>query len=118
MKLIEQHISRAILSIAFLLAFGNGVFASSIQYVENTSQNISVVTEDEPEKPLLVTLSIGKDSQSISTQEHSGASFLATYCSNERVFYTRTSCSFQPNYYLSDQRELIFRHLYPFHFFW
>lgn len=103
---------------AFLLVFGNGAYALTANYVEIANQSTSSLSEEEPDKPLVVTFSTGKDSQSISPQEHSGAGFIAAHRSKDDVLYAKTFCSFQPVSYLGDQRRQIFRHLFPFHFFW
>lgn len=118
MKLCGKYISRLFLSIALVLVFGNVAFASEAIADKNRTAVISEFQNDN-QKPLVFNeISVGEVSQIVSQNEYSGLDFYGLFNSGRDFSYLRASSSVNSSYFLKDKRELIFRHLFPFHFFW
>lgn len=118
-KFMEKHIDRLLLSIVFLLAIGHHAIAFESWDVDSANQRVSLLEESESDQPIEINkFSLVKASQIISTQEYSGVGWLSAYCSEDSIAYARLSSHHTTVNYLEDQRRLLSRYLYPFHFFW
>ncbi|MBG44828.1 MAG: hypothetical protein CL530_12760 [Aequorivita sp.] len=118
MKHVEKHIGRLLFSIAITLVFGNVAFASKAIADSNRNAVISEFQNDN-QKPLLFNeISVGEVSQIVSQNEYLGLGLFGTFYSNQDFSYARASSSVNASYSIKDKRKLIFRHLFPFHFFW
>ncbi len=118
MKNVEKHISRLLVSIAILLVFGNVAFAAETT-VNNKATKISALQHDDNGKPFVFNeVSISEVSQTVSQNEYLGLDLFGTHCSNQDFSFARISSLYNSSYSLKDKRELIFQHLFPFHFFW
>ncbi len=118
MKHVEKHISKLLVSIAILLVFGNVAFAGEI-VVKHKATEISAVQHNEHGKPFVFNkLSIGESSQTVSQNEYLGLGLFGVFYSNQDFSFAHVSSLYNSSYSLKDKRELIFRHLFPFHFFW
>ncbi|MDN3723214.1 hypothetical protein QRD02_02375 [Aequorivita sp. SDUM287046] len=108
-----------LISIAILLVFGNLSFANlSFDGKEKTTV-ISDLQTDENGKPFVFNeISIGEASQTVSQNEYLGFGIGAIFSSNQNFSLTRDYSIIHSSFILKDKRELIFRHLFPFHFFW
>jgi len=116
-KPLEKHINKLIFSIALFLIFGNIAIAAE---GFNTKPKNPVVWEfqENDQKPFEIhKISIGDASQTVSHNEYIGLGFVEPAYSNQAITTVHIS-NFSSYYSLKDKRELIFRHLFPFHFFW
>jgi len=117
-KHVEKHIGRLLVSIAILLVFGNLAFAGET-VVKNKTTKISALQHNDHGKPFVFNeISIGEASQTVSQNEYLGLGLFGTFYSNQDFSFTNVSSLFNSSYSVKDKRELIFRHLFPFHFFW
>jgi len=118
-KFIEKHINKLLVSIAIFLVFGNMAFAAG--GFSNTSKSavISEFQDTDPVKPFIFNeLSIGEASQTVSQNEYLGLGLFGIFYSNHDFSSAHISSLYNSSYSLKDKRELIFRNLFPFHFFW
>ncbi|MBK5212705.1 MAG: hypothetical protein JJE55_03460 [Flavobacteriaceae bacterium] len=118
MKHVEKHISSLLVSIAILLVFGNVAFASEGFSDKSRSAIVSELQKDDHKPFVFHEISIGEVSQTVSQNEYTGLGFYGTFCSNQNFSFVHVSSLYNSSYSLKDKRELIFRHLFPFHFFW
>ncbi|WP_347373734.1 hypothetical protein [Aequorivita sp. Q41] len=106
-------------SIAILLAFGNVAFAAEKITINKETAKIAVLQVDKHEKPpVLNEISVGESSQVISQNEYLGLGFIGIFNSSQHFSYSTEVSKYNASYSLKDKRKLIFRHLFPFHFFW
>ncbi|WP_111878747.1 hypothetical protein [Aequorivita sp. CIP111184] len=118
MKNVEKHISKLLVSIAILLVFGNIAFAAET-LVNNKTTEISAVQHDDHGKPFIFNeVSVGEVSQTVSQNEYLGLGLFGLFYPSQDFSNARISSLYNSSYSLKDKRELIFRHLFPFHFFW
>ncbi len=118
MKHVEKHINKLLASIAILLVFGNVAFAAET-VVNHKAIEISAVHHENHGKPFVFNeVSIGEFSQTVTQNEYLGLDLFGIHYSNQDYSFARTSSLVNSSYSLKDKRELIFRHLFPFHFFW
>lgn len=118
MKSIEKHIGKLFVSIAILLVFGNRSFAAETFSDKAKSIVVSEI-HNNGQKPFVFNeISIGEVSQTVSQNEYMGLGLFGIFYSNQDFTYSRVSSAYNPSYFIKDKRKLIFRHLFPFHFFW
>ncbi|MDP2687262.1 MAG: hypothetical protein Q8O62_08575 [Aequorivita sp.] len=118
MKHVEKHIGRLLVWIAMFLVSGNVAFAT-----ESFSHKakIAIVSElqKNDNKPFVYhEISIGEASQTVSQNEYLGLGLFGMFYSGQDFSFARVSLLNISSYSLKDKRELIFRHLFPSHFFW
>jgi hypothetical protein len=117
-KSVEKHIGKFVFSIAILLAFGNVSFAEE-GFSDKAKNSILSELQNNDQEPLVFhEISIGDASQTISHNEYLGLGFVGMFYSGQDFSFARHSSLYNSSYSLKDKRELIFRHLFPFHFFW
>jgi len=117
-KLVEKHIGKLLVSIAIFLAFGNVAFASEGFNTKPKSVAISEFQKDDQKPFVLHEISIGEASQTVSHNEYLGLGFVGMFHSIQDFSFARACPLNTYSYSLKDKRQLIFRHLFPFHFFW
>jgi len=118
-KTVEKHIGKLFVSIAILLVFGNVSFANESIESKEKASIVSELQKDDQSKPFIFDgISIGKASQTVSQHEYIGLGFFGIYYSNRHFSFAQKSSLFNSSFTFKDKRELIFRHLFPFHFFW
>lgn len=118
-KHVEIHISRLLVAIAVLLVFGNVAIASEAFSGKAKVSVVDYLNHDDNNKPFIFNeVSVGEVSQTVSQNEYLGLNFYGSFCSNQNFSFARVSSKFNSSYSSKDKRELIFRHLFPFHFFW
>tara|TARA_A100001391_G_C5031222_1_gene268426 strand:- start:821 stop:1177 length:357 start_codon:yes stop_codon:yes gene_type:complete len=117
-KLVEKHISRLLVSIAVFLVFGNVAFAYESFSERTKSTVVSELQKDDHNPFVFNEISIGEVSQTVSQNEYLGLGLFGTFYSNQDFSFVRESSLINSSFTLEDKRELIFRHLFPFHFFW
>ena len=118
MKTFENHIGRLFVSITILLVFGNVAFAAEGYFEMRRGAFVSELQKEEHKPFILNEVSIGESSQIVSQNEYLGLGLFGAFYSNQDFSFARVSSLVNPSYLLKDKRELIFRHLFPFHFFW
>lgn len=118
MKTVEKHIGRLLVSIAIFLVFGNVTFAGETFADKDTTTVISEFQNDGQKPFVFNETSIGEVSQIVSHNEYIGLGFYGMFSSSQDFLYARVSTLFNSSFSSKDKRELIFRHLFPFHFFW
>jgi hypothetical protein len=117
-KQLEKHMSRLLVSIAVLLVFGNVAFASE-GFSEKSKSTVVAEFQKADQKPIVFDeISLGEVSQTISQNEYFGFGTFGMFNSSQDFSFSQVSSLFHSSYALKDKRELIFRHLFPFHFFW
>jgi hypothetical protein len=117
-KHVEKHISRLLVSIAVLLVFGNVAFAAE-DFSDKSDSSIVSKLQTQDQKPFIFNeIAIGEVSQTISQNEYLGLGLLGMFYSNQDFSFANVSLANNSSYFIKDKRELIFRHLFPFHFFW
>lgn len=119
MKLLEKHISNLFVALAIFLVFGNAANAHVV-YQENSKLAVISELQDENKgKPVVYdALTIGEVSQTISKNEYLGLNFVAPPAENQNFISAHEFPVIHCYYSSKDKRELIFKHLFPFHFFW
>jgi len=118
-KFIKNHIGRFLFSIAFLLALGNNAIAFESWTAVTTNQRASVEKESEQNRSKAFdTFSIVKAAQTITTQEYSSGGWLVANRSENSIIAAALASHHTTTYYLEDQRRLISRYLFPFHYHW
>ncbi|MAB57458.1 MAG: hypothetical protein CL524_07900 [Aequorivita sp.] len=118
MKHVEKHISRLLVSIAVFLVFGNVAFAAETFSEKSKNTVVSELQKDDHKPFVFNEISIGEVSQTVSQNEYLGLGLFGTFYSNQDFSFVRESSLISSSFTLKDKRELIFRHLFPFHFFW
>jgi len=93
-------------------------FAAESFSEKNKSTVVSELQKDEQKPFVFNEISIGEASQTVSQNEYLGVGFFGSFYSNQDFPFSRVSLSINSSFSLKDKRELIFRHLFPFHFFW
>lgn len=118
MKRVEKHIGRLLVWIAMFLVSGNVVSAAE-SFSDNTKAAIVSELQKDDNKPFVYhEISTGEASQTVSQNEYLGLGLFGMLYSGQDFSYARVSSLNISSYSLKDKRELIFRHLFPFHFFW
>ena len=118
-KFIKNHIGRFLFSIAFLLALGNNAIAFESWTADITNQQTSLEKESEQNRSKAFDkVSLVKAAQTITTQEYLGAGWMVADRSDNSIVVAALASHHTTNYYLEDQRRLIARYLYPFHYHW
>ncbi len=117
-KTVEKHIGRLLVSIAVFLVFGNLALASEAFTENNKTGAISELQNDDQKPFVFNEVSIGEVSQTVSQNEYTGLGFYGMFSSSQDFSHARISPLLNSSFSLKDKRELIFRHLFPFHFFW
>ena len=118
MKHIEKHISRFFITVAILVAFGNVAFAEAPKAQKEVSE-VSTLQQDDQGNPIVLKkVSVGDISQTISQNEHLGFGLFGTFSSAQDLSFNSVSATCNTAYFIKDKRELIFRYLFPSHFFW
>ncbi|QQX77502.1 MULTISPECIES: hypothetical protein [Aequorivita] len=118
MKHVEKHIGRLLVSFAILLVFGNLAFAGET-VVKSKTTKISALQHNDHGKPFVFNeIAVGETSQTVSQNEYLGFGLFGTLYSNQDFSFSNVPSLFTSSYSEKDKRELIFRHLFPFHFFW
>ncbi|MRT15566.1 hypothetical protein F3C99_01175 [Vitellibacter sp. q18] len=119
MKLFEKHIATLLLSIALSVGFGNVSVALPNLGQKNQIAAFSEVQKKDQNKSLVFhERSVGEASQTVSQNEYFGLGLLGMCYSGQDFSFARVASGFNASYFLKDHRELIFRYLFPFHFFW
>lgn len=113
-----KHRSRLLVSIAILLVLGNMSFAAETFSEKSKNAIFSELQKDEQKPFVFNEISIGEVSQTVSQNEYLGFGWFDSFYSNQYFSFLQVSSSVNSSYSLKDKRELIFRHLFPFHFFW
>ncbi len=118
MKRFDKHIVSLLFSIAVYLVFGNTLMAAEAFPVTEKATVVSSF-DDGNDKPIVFdTISLGEASQFVSHNEYLGLDFVQALQSNHNFTFAHLLSNFDASYSLKDKRALIFKHLYPFHFFW
>jgi len=118
-KFINKHIGRFLFSIAFLLALGNNAIAFESRTADTTNQQTSLEKESEQNRSKeFDKFSLVKAAQTITTQEYSSGGWLVANRSENSIVAAASTSHHTTTYYLEDQRRLISRYLYPFHYHW
>ncbi|TXD74885.1 hypothetical protein [Aequorivita antarctica] len=118
MNTVEKYIGRLLLSMAVFLVFGNVALASETFTYKGKTAAISELQNDDQKPFVFNEVSIGEVSQTVSQNEYTGLGFNGMFNSSQDFSDARVSSLYNSSYLLKDKRELIFRHLFPFHFFW
>lgn len=118
MKHVEKHINSLLVSIAILLVFGNVAFASEGFNNKPKSASVSEFQKNDRKPFEFQEISIGDASQTVSQNEYFGLGYVGMFYSTQDFSFVGVSSLYNSSYSLKDKRELIFRHLFPFHFFW
>ncbi|WP_310991616.1 hypothetical protein [Aequorivita marina] len=118
-KPAEKHIGTLLISIAIFLVFGNTAFAH-IAFSEKTHSTANAdLKADDSGKPLVFDEQVINElSPTFSQNEQLGAGEVGAFYRSQNFLDVQSSSSFICSYSLTDKRELLFRYLFPFHFFW
>ena len=116
MKLLEKHIGKFLLAIAFMATLGQTAHAA--EAVPTHSSKLTSYTQDDGQKPLWVyKVTINEVSQIVSQNEYQGLGFLGLFEGFQNFQIVGKPSQYTCYFSSKDKRELIFRHLFPFHFF-
>ncbi|HET8803415.1 MAG TPA: hypothetical protein VFM72_02465 [Aequorivita sp.] len=118
MKRVEKHIGRLLVWIVFFLVTGNVAFAAESFSDKAKTTIVSELQKDDNKPFVYHEISIGEASQTVSQNEYLGLGLFGVFFSGQDFSFARVSISYNSSYSLKDKRELIFQHLFPFHFFW
>jgi hypothetical protein len=118
-KLGEKHICGFTVMLAFLLAFGNTVFANNLGPFKVKTAAIDTLQADNHSEPIVfIENSSVEVSQFVSQIEPLvfgvSGSIKNPYNFSE-IKISAVAASF---YSQKDKRKLIFQHIFPYHFFW
>lgn len=117
-KSVEKHIGRLLLWITIFLVSGNVAFASE-GFSDKVKNSIVSELQNDDQKPLVFhEIAIGEASQTVSQNEYLGLGFVGMFYSNHDFSFVPVPSLYISSFTLKDKRELIFQHLFPFHFFW
>jgi hypothetical protein len=118
-KHIEKQINKFLVSVAVFLVFGNVVFAHEAISDNSQVAVLSELQDEEQGKPFVFdAISIGEVSQTVSQNEYLGLDLVAAFLTHQNLPFALVSSNYECYYSSKDKRELIFKHLFPFHFFW
>lgn len=116
---MEKHIGNLLVAAAVFLVFGNVATAGEILQLDDKSAIVSGLQEENHDKPFVFNdLATGEVSQTVSQNEYLGLDFVRGYVANQNFSLASVSSNYNCFYSSKDKRELIFRHIFPFHFFW
>ncbi|MCZ4317828.1 hypothetical protein O4H26_02390 [Aequorivita viscosa] len=119
MKHIEKHINRLFISIAIFLVFGNVVFAHEAITINSQLAVLSELQDEDQGKPFVFdAISVGEVSQTVSQNEYLGLDLGGAFVTHQNLPFAHASLNYKCYYASKDKRELIFKHLFPFHFYW
>ncbi|WGF93672.1 hypothetical protein [Aequorivita marisscotiae] len=119
MKSTEKHIVNFIFSTAIFLVFGNVLLAHGAIADNGKATVISALQDEDQGKPFVFdAIAVGEVSQTVSQHEYLGLDLAGSIFAHQNVVYARFSSNYKCYYSSKDKRELIFKHLFPFHFFW
>ncbi|TXD70406.1 hypothetical protein [Aequorivita lipolytica] len=119
MKSIEKHINKLLVSVTVFLVFGNVAVANEVLSANSKTAVISELQEEDHGKPFIFNeVYLGEVSQTVSQNEYLGLDLAKTTVSHQNFSFARVSSNYSCFYSSKDKRELIFRHIFPFHFFW
>ncbi|MBF32032.1 MAG: hypothetical protein CL529_12780 [Aequorivita sp.] len=93
-------------------------FAAETFSEKSKNTVVSELQKDDHKPFVFNEISIGEVSQTVSQNEYLGLGLFGTFYSNQDFSFVRESSLISSSFTLKDKRELIFRHLFPFHFFW
>lgn len=120
MNFLKKYLAILLLSLVVFPVLADA--STTWQPFENaisTTEKQWTLSEKENERPLEVNkFSLLKLSESTSPQEHLSFGLYTLCFTPKKVLYTNLNVDFNSNLYLQDQRRLLSRFLYPFHFFW
>ncbi len=101
------------------MVLGNAANARVVYSESDKLAEITQLQNENKSQPFVFdALTIGEGSQTISQNEYLGLNFVAPNASHQNFVCAHVASVNHCYYSSKDKRELIFKHLFPFHFFW